>query len=70
MSVTSELNSEVAAALLLSQQSSTNREELLNVLLVVHATLRQLSHETRRRRFKNRHDVAPAIYKMAVSGQN
>jgi len=69
MSVTSELSGEVAAALLHSQQSSANREDLLDVLLVVHATLRQLSHETRCR-FKNRYEVAPAIYKKAVSGQN
>jgi len=69
MPVTIELSSEVAAALLLPQQSSANREDLLDVLLVVHATLRHLSRETRRR-FNYRYEVAPAIYKKAVSGQH
>ena len=38
MSVTSELSGEVAAALLLSHQPSENRKDLLDVLLVFHAT--------------------------------
>ena len=69
MSVTSELSSEVAAALL-TQPQPENREALLEVLLVMRATLRKLSDDTRRRRFNNRYGVTPPSYMTVVSGQN
>lgn len=70
MSITNELSSEVAAALL-TEGSTTGRENLLRMLLLIHSTLRDLPHDNRRRTLSGgRADATRQTYKSAASGKS
>lgn len=61
MSIANELSSEVAAAVLAGEQDkgSVNPNELLNVVLKVHTTLRRMTKESRRKSLRSLSGPSP-----------
>ena len=61
MSIANELSSEVAAAMLTSEKDKVpvNSNELLNVVLEVHTTLRRMTKESRRKVLRSLSDPSP-----------
>lgn len=54
MAISHELSSEIAAALLAAKdRSPREREDLKQVLLIIHSTLQRLTENARRARFKS-----------------
>jgi uncharacterized membrane protein len=64
MAISHELSSEIAAALLAAKdRSPREREDLKQILLIIHSTLQRLTEAARTERFK-----AHAAIKQAAAG--